>query len=108
MIDSSSSSESEVPLQTARKSPAKTSKKPVAGSSKATSSAHGKNEGTDPNHDYQPPQGAVPVDLDVDTGEFDWDALKDDDDLELWVIRVPQGVSSPVVWHPHRPIVFHS
>ena len=79
-------------MQTAKRSPAKSSKKPAAGSSKATSSAHGNNEGTDPNHDYQPPQGAVPVDLKVDPGEFDWDAVKDDDDLELWVIRVPQGV----------------
>lgn len=106
MSDSGSSSESEVDLQTAKKSPEKPVKKPVTSSSKAT--AHGKNEGTDPNYDYQPPQGAVPVDLDVSPGEFDWEALKDDDDLELWVIRVPQGVSFPIAWCPHRPTVFHS
>lgn len=80
--------------------------KKVTSSSKTTSS--GKNEGTDPNYNYQPPQGAVSVDLNVDTGEFDWDALNGNDDLELWVIRVPQGVSLPLVWYSHRQTIFHS
>lgn len=111
MSDSGSSSEGDVAPQTAKKSPEKLSKKSAASSSKATSTAHGMNEGTDPNYDYQPPQGAVPVDLNVNPGEFNWEALKDDDgeDLELWVIRVPQGVSFPIALpRPHRPTVFHS
>ncbi|OBZ75065.1 hypothetical protein A0H81_04875 [Grifola frondosa] len=28
----------------------------------------------------------------VDSGDFDWDAVENDDNLELWVIRVPEGV----------------
>jgi len=93
MSDSGSSSESEAAVQQPKKTTTKTGKKKaIAESSRPAASAHGKNEGTDPNHAYQPPPGAVPIDLSVDAGEFDWDAVNDDEDVELWVIRVPQGL----------------
>ncbi|TFY60231.1 hypothetical protein EVJ58_g5287 [Rhodofomes roseus] len=91
MSDSSSSSESEVVQQT-KKPTSKATKMKVTEPSRPATSSHGKNEGTDPNHAYQPPPGAVPVDHSVDSGDFDWDAIKDDEDLELWVVRVPQGL----------------
>jgi hypothetical protein len=52
----------------------------------------GRNEGTDPTWNYAPPAGAVLVTDDVDAGEFDWDTINDNDDLELWLIRVPDSV----------------
>ncbi len=40
-------------------------------------------------------------DEDVDAEEFDWETLKKDDDLELWLIRVPESVSrsSTPMWY---------
>ncbi|KAH8100291.1 DNA-directed RNA polymerase I subunit RPA34.5-domain-containing protein [Cristinia sonorae] len=51
-----------------------------------------RNEGTNPKWNYEPPKGAVLANHDVDPEEFDYDALKGDDNLELWIIRVPKGV----------------
>lgn len=51
-----------------------------------------RNEGTDPTWNYAPPPGAVLINDNVDAGEFDWDTIHDDDDLELWLIRVPESV----------------
>ncbi|KIM49608.1 hypothetical protein M413DRAFT_438785 [Hebeloma cylindrosporum] len=59
--------------------------------SKAKSTA-ARNEGTDPTWDYAPPPDAVLVNDNVDAGEFDWDTIHDNDDLELWLIRVPESV----------------
>lgn len=42
---------------------------------------------------YTPPVGAKLLDHSVDTCTFDWDAVNDDNDLELWLVRVPTGVS---------------
>ena len=55
----------------------------------------GKNEGVNPNWAYVPPPGSVLIeeDDDADAGEFDWDKINDDDDLELCLIRVPDSVS---------------
>ena len=47
---------------------------------------------------FEPPEGAVLIgglggDAGaVDTGEFDWDSVKDDQDIELWLVRVPKSV----------------
>jgi len=47
---------------------------------------------------FEPPQGAVLVggpDNDtgaIETGEFDWNSVKDDEDIELWLVRVPNSV----------------
>ncbi len=54
------------------------------------SSSNARNEGT---LTYKPPPGAVLANHLVDPGDFDWDALEGNEDLELWVVRVPEGVS---------------
>lgn len=54
---------------------------------------HGKNEGTNTDWAYKVPDGATLAQLEVDE-DFDWDSLKDDEDLELWIVRVPEGVST--------------
>ncbi len=61
----------------------------------------GKNEGADLNWAYVPPADTVRVgDEDVDAEEFDWETQKKDDDLELWLIRVPESVSrSTPMWY---------
>ena len=41
---------------------------------------------------YQPPEGAVLLQYEVDSSDFDWDSIRDDDDLELWALRVPDSV----------------
>ena len=51
-------------------------------------------EDSDEDLAYQPPQGAVLIDADVDTTDFDWDELKNNEDLELWVMRMPENVRS--------------
>lgn len=30
----------------------------------------------------------------IETGEFDWNSVKDDKDIELWLVRVPNSVRS--------------
>ncbi|KAG6861779.1 hypothetical protein C0995_012283 [Termitomyces sp. Mi166 len=52
----------------------------------------GKNEGPDPNWDYKPPAGVTLLQGATDAGEFDWDTVANDDDTELWLIRVPESV----------------
>ena len=83
---SSSSPEPEVSLKKAQKLTKEKSKQPAV-----VHTPHGKNEGTNTDWAYQPPAGAELVDGEIDE-DFDWDALKDSEDLELWVIRVPEGV----------------
>ncbi|KAF8881287.1 hypothetical protein CPB84DRAFT_1851624 [Gymnopilus junonius] len=64
-------------------------------SKKATApSGSGKNEGVDPNWDYAPPPGATLIeeDKELDAGDFDWDRINDNEDLELWLIRIPDSV----------------
>ena len=53
----------------------------------------GKDEGSNPHWNYVPPKDAVLVDYDVDSGNFDWDEVKNNDDLELWLVRVPAEVN---------------
>jgi hypothetical protein len=57
---------------------------------------HGRNEGIDPDWDYRPPDGMVALDTSQIDEEFDWDSLKNDENKELWIVRVPDGVSAPV------------
>jgi hypothetical protein len=43
---------------------------------------------------WTPPEGTVPFEHGQnDPGEFDWDAIHEDNDLELVLIRVPSSVS---------------
>ncbi|KAF9533677.1 hypothetical protein CPB83DRAFT_757527 [Crepidotus variabilis] len=59
----------------------------------AVASTEGRNEGEESNWDYKPPLGAVLVeDQEGDAGNFDWDVVNDDDDLELCLIRVPDAI----------------
>ncbi|XP_006458667.1 hypothetical protein AGABI2DRAFT_176923 [Agaricus bisporus var. bisporus H97] len=52
-----------------------------------------RNEGRDINWGYQPPAEAEPIDsTNEDYGEFDWDAVQEDEDVEVWVIRVPESI----------------
>ncbi|EGN96400.1 hypothetical protein SERLA73DRAFT_154727 [Serpula lacrymans var. lacrymans S7.3] len=53
----------------------------------------GKNEGTNPNWAYKPPEGSILLN-NGDDDDLDWDALNKDDNLELWLIRVPDTVKS--------------
>jgi hypothetical protein len=57
----------------------------------STSEHHGRNEGVvDPS---QPPDGMVVLDTSQVDEEFDWDLMKHDENKELWILRVPEGVS---------------
>ncbi|KAF9019761.1 hypothetical protein BDZ89DRAFT_1072784 [Hymenopellis radicata] len=51
-----------------------------------------KNEGDDQNWAYQPPDGAVALDNPKNASLFDWDALEEDEDLDIWLIRVPDSI----------------
>ncbi|TRM57823.1 hypothetical protein BD626DRAFT_513633 [Schizophyllum amplum] len=54
-----------------------------------------KNEGDDPHWAFEPPAGAVAIDnTTVSVGHFDWDAVHADEDAEVWLIRVPEGVKA--------------
>lgn len=93
----SSSSSATPPPQVASKK--KTSAKASAKTKKADT---GRNEGVNQNWAYTPPSGAVLVKGDdVNGGEFDWDRINNDEDLELWLIRVPESVSNPSLLQNH-------
>lgn len=53
----------------------------------------GKNEGQNPHWAYEPPSGSVLFDTSFEDETFEWDAIKKDDDIEIWLIRVPDSVS---------------
>ncbi|KAK7024045.1 hypothetical protein R3P38DRAFT_2956223, partial [Favolaschia claudopus] len=71
---------------------AKTKTKAAAAAEKNGSHNEGRNEGTDAHWAYSPPTKSVRLEESADMGEFDWDALKDNPDLELWLVRIPEGV----------------
>lgn len=94
MSSESSSSSSKLPTPEPVK-PTKTKKSKDKGKQKAVvADGTGKNEGTDPDWEYKPPPGSVLLENTVDAGEFDWDAINNDEDVELWLIRVPDSVSN--------------
>ncbi|KAF8262759.1 hypothetical protein EI94DRAFT_1687806 [Lactarius quietus] len=51
-------------------------------------------ESPEPPLAYVPPAGSVPADFDVDFGEFDYDAVKEDEGAELWLVRAPTAVKA--------------
>ena len=59
--------------------------------------------GTQRKRTYEPPQGAVLIggpDSEggiVETGKFDWNSIKDDKNIELWLVRIPNSVC-PFLW----------
>lgn len=71
-------------------------KKKDKGKSKAISNEFVEDSGVDepPSEAYKPPEGTTLLQNYLETEEFDYDTLKDNDDLELWAIRVPEAVST--------------
>lgn len=51
-------------------------------------------ESVDPTLPNVPPAGSIPADLDLDFGEFDYDAVKADEGAELWLVRAPTAVKA--------------
>lgn len=99
MSSSSSSSSSPDPRPTPKNKPTdKKGKKKATSTSQATTS--GRNEGVDPNWAYKPPPGVVLLDTSSSqaqsAGDFDWDAVANNPDLELWLIRVPDAVCNHI------------
>ncbi|KAH9857526.1 hypothetical protein C2E23DRAFT_865355 [Lenzites betulinus] len=94
MSSSGSSSSSPEPASLREISKKSTGKKKTTKEAQAASAVdpHGKDEGKNPNWDYKPPEGYKPMNLKVDDSPFDWDTIKDDDNLELWVVRVPDSL----------------
>ncbi|KAH9948141.1 hypothetical protein B0H21DRAFT_690642 [Amylocystis lapponica] len=90
-MSSSESSSSPEPEIIPKKSKKKSKEK---GKKKSTVDTQAKNEGTNPDWAYKPPEGTALLDHGVDTAEFDWDAVKEDDNLEMWIVRVPEGIKS--------------
>ncbi|CDO71878.1 hypothetical protein BN946_scf184940.g25 [Trametes cinnabarina] len=88
---SSSSPEPESLRDLAKKSKSKQKKTKEAQAASAVDK-HGRNEGDNPHWDYKPSEGYKPMNLKVAHGPFDWDSIKEDDNLELWVVRVPEGL----------------
>ncbi len=96
--NSSSSRSSPTPLpqkSKGKKQPKKSGKADIKGKKKLASAMvenvnHNK-DGT--SWEYEPHEGAVLINTrDEDAGEFDWDAVNNDSDNELWLIRVPESV----------------
>ncbi|KAJ2911454.1 hypothetical protein MD484_g8958, partial [Candolleomyces efflorescens] len=93
MSDSESSSSSSSSSRSP--SPVSKPKKQSKATKGKSGDKHGKNEGTDPNWDFKPPPGRVELDVgEYDGGELDWDALNNDEDLEVWVIRAPDAIKA--------------
>lgn len=64
-------------------------------------SSEPKYEGTNLGWAYEPPKGAVLANhVDADAEEFDYEALKGDENLELWIVRVPDEVR--LFWYSTR------
>ncbi|KAJ8591451.1 hypothetical protein M405DRAFT_694367, partial [Rhizopogon salebrosus TDB-379] len=53
----------------------------------------GKNEGDNPHWAYKPPPDSELFDQSLEGETFEWDSIKKDDDLEIWLIRVPDSVN---------------
>ncbi len=88
--------------------PAKASAKAAAAAAASSSDAEDRiiahEKSIDPTLAYAPPPGSVPadIDIDVDFGEFDYDAVKADEGAELWLVRAPTVVRSVPLLSPPR------
>ncbi|KAI0696550.1 hypothetical protein C8T65DRAFT_832752 [Cerioporus squamosus] len=91
MSSSRSSSASPEPELVAKKAK-KPKDKQKKGQAAADVGEHGRNEGDDHDLAYKPPEGFVLMKHKNEEGDFDWDAINGDDNLELWVVRVPDGL----------------
>ncbi|TBU26084.1 DNA-directed RNA polymerase I subunit RPA34.5-domain-containing protein [Dichomitus squalens] len=52
------------------------------------------NEDEDASLAYKPPDGYVLMKHNIEDTDFDWDVINNDDNLELWVVRVPDGLKA--------------
>jgi len=84
-----SDSESSVASSSRSPSPVQEKSKSKASHIKPGKASSGKNEG---DWEFKPPPGRVALEGNYDAGEFDWDAVNDNEDLDVWLIRVPDGV----------------
>jgi hypothetical protein len=98
---SSSSSASPEPPLTALKSKPRDKKGKKKAVSAPQAAGRGRSEGVDPTWAYKPPSGVVLLDTiskeAQDAGEFDWDAVANNPELELWLIRVPDAVRTNLI-----------
>ena len=92
MSSSRASSSSPEPELVSAKS--KKGKKAKGAHPSADAEKHGRNEGEDASLAYKPPEGYVAMKHSTEDTEFDWDAINNDENLELWVVRVPDGVGT--------------
>lgn len=90
----SSSKASSKPVHASRKPKDATKKQKSKKSAAFISEEADRNEGTDPELALKPPPGAALVDHSGDFGDFDWDTVNDDENLELWLVRVPDGLKT--------------
>lgn len=88
----SSSSRTPSPAPTLKASKKSNSKDKGKHKSTAQISGHGKNEGVNPTWAYKPPADFEDLKNTSDAGDFDWDMVEDNEDVELWLIRVPESV----------------
>ena len=58
---------------------------------------------------FEPPHGATLMggpgndNGTIETGEFDWNSIKDDKNIELWLVRIPSSVCPLLGPHPFPP-----
>jgi hypothetical protein len=83
MMSSSASSSSSPPPEVPK------SRKKAKGKSLVE---HSDGERNIPLRAYEPPEDYMPIDHDIDAGDFDLDTLNQDDDIELWLVRAPEEV----------------
>ncbi|KIK64300.1 hypothetical protein GYMLUDRAFT_410975 [Collybiopsis luxurians FD-317 M1] len=95
---SDSDSDSSLPSKITRSPTSITKSKPSSKSkgkekTKAAADATKKSSEEDPAWAFQPPEGMSVIEDVEDNGEeWDWDAFRKNDELELWLIRVPNGI----------------
>lgn len=96
MSSSSASSSSRTPSPAPTLKASKKSNSKDKGKHKSTAqiSGHGRNEGVDPTWAYKPPADFGDLKNTTDAGDFDWDTVEGNEDVELWLIRVPESVCS--------------
>jgi hypothetical protein len=95
-METSSSSSPEpnvIPIEVKSKSKSKRRKKAKDLQPEEIESENSRNS-EDPHWAYEPPEDAELIDCDGEFGEFEWDTVNRDKDMELWLIRIPNGVSS--------------
>ncbi|KAI0027386.1 hypothetical protein K488DRAFT_23713, partial [Vararia minispora EC-137] len=51
-----------------------------------------RNEGLPEDWAYHPPEYSAPAEYGVEFGEFDYDAVKEDEEAELWIVRAPTSL----------------